>query len=116
MFSKPLVATGGVEKKICVYSLNDKKELLSHKDLPSVPSCLAFDRDDISLVNGAENGQIQIWDLKSQTTKPRTLSGHRAQVTTLVLKVQKVDLEKFLISDILIWFFIWNIYNKYIII
>ena len=99
MFSKPLVATGGVEKKICVYSLNDKKELLSHKDLPSVPSCLAFDRDDISLVNGAENGQIQIWDLKSQTTKPRTLSGHRAQVTTLVLKVQKVDLEKFLISD-----------------
>jgi len=82
-FSKPLVATGGVEKKICVYSLNDKKELLSHKDLPSVPSCLAFDRDDISLVNGAENGQIQIWDLKSQTTKPRTLSGHRAQVTYL---------------------------------
>ena len=79
-FSKPLVATGGVEKKICVYSLNDKKELLSHKDLPSVPSCLAFDRDDISLVNGAENGQIQIWDLKSQTAKPRTLSGHRAQV------------------------------------
>ena len=74
------MATGGVEKKICVYSLNDRKELLSHKDLPSVPSSLAFDRDDISLVNGAENGQIQIWDLKSQNSKPRTLSGHRAQV------------------------------------
>ena len=88
-FSKPLVATGGVEKKICVYSLNDKKELLSHKDLPSVPSCLAFDRDDVSLVNGAENGQIQIWDLKSQTTKPRTLSGHRAQVKKSTIEKSK---------------------------
>ena len=80
------MATGGVEKKICVYSLNEKKELLSHKDLPSVPSCLAFDRDDVSLVNGAENGQIQIWDLKSQNSKPRTLSGHRAQVKQSIKK------------------------------
>ena len=92
LFSKPLVATGGVEKKICVYSLNDKKELLSHKDLPSVPSCLAFDRDDVSLVNGAENGQIQIWDLKSQTTKPRTLSGHRAQVKISSFEFYRLEL------------------------
>ena len=93
LFSKPLVATGGVEKKICVYSLNDKKELLSHKGLPSVPSCLAFDRDDVSLVNGAENGQIQIWDLKSQTTKPRTLSGHRAQVKISTFEFYRLNLE-----------------------
>ena len=85
------MATGGVEKKICVYSLNDRKELLSHKDLPSVPSSLAFDRDDISLVNGAENGQIQIWDLKSQNSKPRTLSGHRAQVKQSIKKIFKIS-------------------------
>ena len=91
------MATGGVEKKICVYSLNDRKELLSHKDLPSVPSSLAFDRDDISLVNGAENGQIQIWDLKSQNSKPRTLSGHRAQVK----KISKFQKKKFQIEKVI---------------
>ena len=78
-----MLATGGLDQKVRIFSLNNPTEDSWAVDAGVVPCSLVFDEDDAFLVSGAESGSLHIFDV--QTAKvSRTLSGHRSKVIYLL--------------------------------
>ena len=80
-FSKCLLASCGIDRKCRLWEVSKSNQAsLSSFELGSSPgSALNFNKDDLVLVTGLENGSIKLWDVETNQNT-RTLPGHRSEV------------------------------------
>ncbi|MDD7986383.1 hypothetical protein PQO01_15645 [Lentisphaera marina] len=77
-----LLAIGSNDKKIKVYSLENKELLLEEKAHSEWVSALRFSPDGKYIVSGDRNGQLIIWDAK-ELSKLHTLYKHKGRISAL---------------------------------
>ena len=84
--SQSILATGGIDAKINIWSFGDKnvvpKNMWSMGNNKSPIESLCFDDDENCIVSGAKNGSIKVFDLKVGKLA-RTLRGHQVNTSSL---------------------------------
>ena len=74
-----IVATGGQERRCCVWRLSDAEHLQSFAASTSPITCLDLDHDETHVLSGCEGGSARVYDLREGKAS-RGLTGHRNQV------------------------------------
>jgi katanin p80 WD40 repeat-containing subunit B1 len=74
-----IIATGGQERRCCVWRLKDGEHLQSFAASTSSITCLDLDHDETHVLSGCEGGSARVYDLREGKAS-RGLTGHRNQV------------------------------------
>ena len=74
-----IIATGGQERRCCVWRLKDAEHLQSFAASTSSITCLHLDHDETHVLSGCEGGSARVYDLREGKAS-RGLTGHRNQV------------------------------------
>jgi len=74
--SSQILASGGADKRVCVWQVGQPKALVTLTGHASSPACLVFDQLEESLVVGCAGGSIQVWNLDQQKVQA-SFTGHR---------------------------------------
>ena len=74
-----IIATGGQERRCCVWRLKDAEHLQSFAASTSSITCLHVDHDETHVLSGCEGGSARVYDLREGKAS-RGLTGHRNQV------------------------------------
>uniref|UniRef100_A0A8C5EA07 Katanin p80 WD40 repeat-containing subunit B1 n=1 Tax=Gouania willdenowi TaxID=441366 RepID=A0A8C5EA07_GOUWI len=80
--SSRLLATGGDDCKINLWSVSNAKCIMSLSGHKSPVECIQFKESDEQLASGSQSGTLQVWDVEAAKVL-RTLVGHRANITSL---------------------------------
>ena len=75
--SGTLMATGGDDKKVNIWSIGKPNCVASISGHQSAVECVALDGNEQTVVAGSAGGTVKMWDVERHTVG-RTLSGHRA--------------------------------------
>ena len=85
-FNGDFLASGGKEKTITVYSIEEEKEIKTLSDIENIVWCVKFTPDTKYLISGDESAQIIIWNVGSWE-KLNTLLGHSQRIRCLDVSI-----------------------------
>ncbi|XP_078436767.1 katanin p80 WD40 repeat-containing subunit B1 homolog KTN80.3-like [Wolffia australiana] len=74
--------TGGVDRKVNLWSIGQPAPVLSLSGHSSSVESVTFDSAELLVLGGAYSGTVKLWDLEENKVV-RTLTGHRSSCTSL---------------------------------
>ena len=75
--SAAVLATGGDDKKVNIWSVGKPTAIMSLAGHTSAIECVTFDREEQTVIAGSSGGTLKLWDLEAGKVA-RTLTGHRS--------------------------------------
>eukprot|EP00127_Corallochytrium_limacisporum_P007060 Clim_evm20s241 gene=Clim_evmTU20s241 len=81
--SGKIMATGGEDKKVKIWTLNKPEPLLSLTGHSNPVVCVAFDTAEELTLAGSWSGTLRLWELETSKVL-RTLPGHKASIGSVV--------------------------------
>ncbi|PSB02429.1 WD40 repeat domain-containing protein [Merismopedia glauca] len=70
------LATGDLDSKLCLWQVQDGRQILSLKGHSNWVLSIAFSPDSQTMISGGSDNQVKVWDVKTGKCL-KTLSGHK---------------------------------------